>query len=385
MKRPRVIVAVAIAVLLGLSACSKPATPAPSDTAPAPATSASAAAKTIYVLGPTPDHGWTAQAGTFASAKVDQINSEGKYKAQYMAASSGDQQNDIVQTIIANKDAAGVVFMALDDSAKPGQEALIAANIPFISFDRIIVGPDQKAILNFSGDNWAVGAGVAAWLQKNGMKAGDTVINLIGDNGTVSGRRNEGFSKFLLGTQDYTDKSGAKTHTADVWSKADVDKALNTYKVVCNWSADAAQQYLEQALPDIVKQAKAGTGRLFVYSMDDEMTFGLMNLLQGNSLDATTKADFQALSVYVSAIGGMQELYDVMLGKAALSPIADQYFDGLMSMSFNPSMMTTAIDYMIQYLDGNNWTFKPGDGSYEATFVVDKSNAASVVGFKGHK
>ena len=343
------------------------------------------AGTTIYVLGPTPDHGWTAQAGAFASQKVDKINAEGKYKAQYMAASSGDAQNDIVQTIIANGDALGVVFMALDDSAKSGQEALIAKNIPFISFDRIIVGPDAKAILNFSGDNWAVGAGVAAWLQKNGMKAGDTVINLIGDNGTVSSRRNEGFSKFLLGTQDYVDKSGAKTHTTDVWSQADVDKALNTYKVVCNWSADAAQQYLEQSLADIVKQAKAGTGRLFVYSMDDEMTFGLMNLLQGNSLDAATKADFQSLSVYVSAIGGMQELYDVMDGKAALSPIADQYFDGLMSMSFNPSMMTTAIDYMIQYLSGSNWTFKPGDGTYEPTFVVDKSNASTTVGFTGHK
>ena len=390
MKRPSVLVAVSVAAMLGLSACSTSGTPA--TTAPAPATTASttssapaAAAKTIYVLGPTPDHGWTAQAGTFASAKVDKINQEGKYKAQYMAASSGDQQNDIVQTIIANKDAAGVVFMALDDSAKPGQEALIAANIPFISFDRIIVGPDAKAILNYSGDNWAVGAGVAAWLQKNGMKAGDTVVNLIGDNGTVSGRRNEGFSKFLLGTQTYKDKSGTETKTTDVWQQADVDKALNTYKVVCDWSADKAQAYLEQSLADIVKTAKAGSGSLYVYSMDDEMTFGLMNLLQGNSLDAATKTDFQNLKVYVSAIGGMQELYDVMLGKAPLSPIADQYFDGLMSMSFNPSMMTNAIDYMIKYLDGNNWTFKPGDGSYDPTFVVDKSNAASVVGFKGHK
>jgi len=109
-----------------------------------------------------------------------------------------------------------------------------------------------------------------------------------------------------------------------------------------------------------------------------------MNLLQGNSIDDKTKADFKALNVYVSAIGGMQELYDVMLGKAPLSPIADEYFDGLMSMSFNPSMMTNAIDYMIQYLDGNNWTFKPGDGTYDPTFVVDKSNAASVTGFKGH-
>lgn len=48
--------------------------------------------------------------------------------------------------------------------------------------------------------------------------------------------------------------------------------------MVCNWSADAAYQYLEQTLPDIIKDAKAGGGNLYVFSMDDEMTFGFMNL-----------------------------------------------------------------------------------------------------------
>ncbi|MEA5117554.1 MAG: substrate-binding domain-containing protein, partial [Propionicimonas sp.] len=140
-----------------------------------------AAGKTVYVLGPTPDHGWTAQAGTYGQARVDEINKEGKYKAEYQASSDGEAQNDLVQTIIANGDAAGVVFFALDDSAKSGQEALIGANIPFISFDRIIEGPDKSAVLNFSGDNWAVGAGIGYWLQKNGMKPGDTLVTLIGD------------------------------------------------------------------------------------------------------------------------------------------------------------------------------------------------------------
>jgi len=36
---------------------------------------------TIYVLGPTPDHGWTAQAGVYAEQKASEINAAGKYKA----------------------------------------------------------------------------------------------------------------------------------------------------------------------------------------------------------------------------------------------------------------------------------------------------------------
>ena len=104
---------------------------------------------------------------------VEEINAAGKYKAVYMPASSGEEQVDQVQTIIANGDAAGVVFFALEDSAKAGQEALIAENIPFISFDRIIEGPDKYAILNASGDNWQCGAGIAYWLQQKGMEPGE--------------------------------------------------------------------------------------------------------------------------------------------------------------------------------------------------------------------
>lgn len=364
------------ALVITLGACSTSSTPGEAS---------AAAGKTIYVLGPTPDHGWTAQAGAYAEKKVAEINAAGTYKAEYQASSDGEAQNDLVQNIIANGDAAGVVFFALDDSAKSGQEALIGANIPFISFDRIIEGPDKSAILNFSGDNWAVGAGIGYWLQKNGMKPGDTLVTLIGDNGTVSSRRQEGFEQFLKGEKDYSDKETGQTYkTTQTWTADEVGALTSKYKVVCDWSADAAYQYLEQTLPDIMKDAKASGGNLYVFSMDDEMTFGFMNLLEGNTLDDAAKKELVDMKVYISAIGGMQELYDVMAGTAPQAKIADQYFDGLMSMYFSPKMMTTAIDYMVQYLDGKDWKYKAGDGEYEPTFIVDEGNVSKFQGFTGH-
>ena len=368
------------ALVITLGACSS----APSASTSASA-GASAAGKTIYVLGPTPDHGWTAQAGTYAEAKVAEIKAAGKYKAEYQASSDGEAQNDLVQNIIANGDAAGVVFFGLDDSAKSGQEALIAAKIPFISFDRIIEGPDKSAVLNFSGDNWAVGAGIGYWLQKNGMEPGDTLVTLIGDNGTVSGRRQEGFDQFLTGTKDYNDKdTGTTSKTTKVWTQPEVDALSSKYKVVCDWSADAAYQYLEQTLPDIIKDAKTKGGKLFVFSMDDEMTFGFMNLLEGNTLDDSAKKDLKDLNVYTSAIGGMQELYDVMAGTAPQSKIANELLRRPMSIYFSPKMMTTAVDYMVKYLDGTDWKYKVGDGEYEPTFIVDKGNVSKYKGFSGH-
>ena len=340
---------------------------------------------TIYVLGPSPDHGWTAQAGFYAQQKVDEVNKQGKWKAAYMSASTGEEQVDQVNTILANNNAAGVVFFALDDSAKSGQEALIAAGVPFISFDRIILGPDKSAILNASGDNWQVGAGIAYWLTKNGMKPGSTMVTLIGDNGTVCQRRQEGFEQWLRGEIDYSDDyTKQKYHVDTPWTQDQINALTADYKTVCNWSADGAYGYLEQKLPEIVAKAKANDGNLYIYSMDDEMTFGMLNLIESNALDAAVKTDLENLNVSISAIGGMAELYAVMDGTGTQAPTAAKYFDHMMSMYFSPIMMKNVIGYMEDYLNGNNWTYKPGDGKYEPTWIVDAGNVSKFQGFTGH-
>lgn len=342
------------------------------------------AAETIYVLGPTPDHGWTAQAGVYAEEKVEEINAEGTYKAVYMPASSGEEQVDQAQTIIANGDAAGVVFFALEDSARAGQEALIAEEIPFISFDRIIEGPDKYAILNASGDNWACGAGIAYWLQQKGMQPGDVMVTLIGDNGTVCSRRQEGFEQFLRGEVEYYDADKDESYsTTQVWTQEEIDALCADYKYVCNWSADGAYEYLEQKLTDIVKDAKETNNKLFVYSMDDEMTFGFLNLLEANAVDDTTKQDLADMEVYISAIGGMAELYSVIDGTSSQAEIASTYFDDMMSVYFSPKMMTNVIGYMEDYLNGD-WEYEVGEGKYEVVWIVDKDNVANYEGFAGH-
>ena len=115
--------ALALSMSLALVACGgggdKPANSSAGSDKPATSTPAPAVKdgkNTVYVLGPTPDHGWTAQAGAYAQAKCDEITAAGQYKATYIPASSGEEQVDHCQTIIANDDAALVVMMALDRS-----------------------------------------------------------------------------------------------------------------------------------------------------------------------------------------------------------------------------------------------------------------------------
>lgn len=370
----------ALVMVFALVACgTQPAEDPKQPTEPAEETGG-----TIYVLGPTPDHGWTAQAGVYAEQTCAEITEAGTYKAIYISASSGEEQVDQINTIIANGDAVGVVMMALEDSAKAGQEALIAEGIPFISFDRIIEGPDASAILNTSGNNWQCGAGIAYWLQEHGMEPGATLLTLIGDNGTVCSRRQEGFEQFLRGELDYYDAAKDETcHTTTVWTQEQIDALCADYKYVCNWSADGAYEYLEQKLDEIVAAAKANNGNLFIFSQDDEMTFGMLNLLEANAVSEETKADLKDLNVYISAIGGMAELYAVMDGTSDQAAIAETYFDDMMSVYFSPAMFKDAINLMLDYLAGN-WDYEVGSGKYIDVWIVDRTNVDQYEGFTGH-
>ena len=376
-------IVLALTMVLALCACgAKTEAPAQAP-AQAPAEApAEKGANTLYVMGPTPDHGWTAQAGAYAQAKCEEITAAGKYKAVYLPASSGEEQVDQVNTIIANGDAAEVVMMAIDDSAQAGQEALYAEGIPFISFDRIIEATEKYAILNASGDNWQCGAGIAYWLQKNGMKPGDTVVVLYGDNGTVCSRRQEGFEQFLRGEIEYSDKQTGAYKTTEVWEQADLDAIFTGYTVVCNWSADGAYDYVEQKFEEIVAKAKDNGGKLYIYSMDDEMTFGVLNYLEAGASEAV-KADLEGMEVYISAIGGMQELYNVMAGTDAQSELAKKYFDDMMSVYFSPKMMQDVIDTGLKYLEGD-WNYEVGSGEYQPVWIVDADNVAQFEGFQGH-
>ena len=214
------------------------------------------------------------------------------------------------------------------------------------------------------------------------MKPGDTVVVLYGDNGTVCSRRQEGFEQFLRGEVKYSDKQTGEYETTEVWDQAALDAVFSGYTVVCNWSADGAYDYIEQKFDEIVATAKANGGNLYIYSMDDEMTFGVLNYLEAGASEATL-ADLEAMNVYISAIGGMQELYDVMAGTDAQSELAKKYFDDMMSMYFSPKMMEDIIVKGLDYLEGN-WSYEVGSGEYQPTWIVDAENVANFEGFQGH-
>lgn len=378
-----------LCMLFGIVACNNTSNTT-SGTAQSANTDGATAKKTVYVLTPAPDHGFTGQVGSYAAEKVQQIIDEGKYNAFHYTASDGSTQNDQVDEILANGDAAGVMFFAQDDSAAAGEEALTKAGIPWLSFDRIIETTQKDSILAYSGNNWFVGAACAYYLVSNGMTPESTLVQFTGDTSTVSKYRTEGFQNFLLGTQEYYDAENDVTHkitdiSSVAWTQEQVDqlfKGNSYFEYECSWSNDNAKQYIEANLTSWVESAKK-TGSMYFFSMDDEMSMAMLESLDGSTFSESVKSDFADLKVYLTAVGGMEEYYKVMRGEdQALSAVADTYFEGIMSANFNPNMVKSAIQYMVDYLDGN-WQFKNGDTAYEDTFIVDKTNASKYTGFLG--
>ena len=116
--------------------------------------------------------------------------------------------------------------------------------------------------------------------------------------------------------------------------------------------------------------------------MDDEMTFGVLNYLEAGA-SAESLADLKEMDAYISAIGGMQELYDVMAGTDDQSELAKEYFDDMMSMYFSPKMMQDIIEKGLTYLSGD-WDYEVGSGEYQPTWIVDANNVNNFEGFQGH-
>ncbi len=347
----------------------------------------------IYVMTAAPDHGWTGQGAAYAAAFVDEINLglHGDYAATHYIADHGETQNEQVQEILANHDAAGVMFWGCDEAAEEGQQALIDAGIPWISYDRIIESTMDEAVLNYSGDNWQSGVAVAYYLLTHGMTPKSTLVQFTGDASTVSERRAEGFRKFLLGQEDYYDAEGDRIYTVEdvnhgaVWTQEEVDKLCseNYFEYNCDWSNEKAKEYIESNLPSWIEAARSTDHTLFVFSMDDEMSMAFLEVLSGDAFDDGVKEELQDLTVYMSAVGGMEEMYAVLRGDdEELSPVADLYFEGLMSVYYNPVMTQTAIQKLLDYLDGT-WEYVLGAEDYEPVFIVDSGNVSQYEGFLG--
>lgn len=331
----------AAALTLSLTACGGADSAASGSTAESTATAENASATHIYVLTAAEDHGWTGSVATFAKEKVEELNAAGPYTAEVITSASASEQITKVEDILAQgTENIAIVIQPMDDTVQSAIQQVIDAEVPYVAFDRIIDSVSASAVSNVKGDNTGIGAGSAAYFVSLGMQPGDKVYVYEGDTSSVTTLRNQGFTDYLTGKLEF---DGATIDPALQWTEEDL--ASITYSGAMNWSRSTTKESFESLMGD-----SANTDIRWIYAEDDELSMGVFEALAGGGIDEATKEAFLANAPAITGCGGLGEMYDVIRGES-YADIASR-FSGVCSVTYSPAMIQTAIQDMVDYLDG---------------------------------
>lgn len=358
-----------LALGIGLVACggttpppaTEPAGTQPAGTEPAP--TEPAAKKTIYVLTPSPDHGWTGAIGVAAQEKVEALNAEGKYEVIMQTFATADDQTKLIEDIIAKEHAEGTVGVAMlpaGNDVEAAIQQLIDAKIPYTAADRIIPAVAPAAVSNVKYDNIEIGAAAAAYLVANGMKPGDNVAVIEGDGSSADTDRTKGFNEYLLGNVEY---AGAKIETP--WENLD----SVAYSGPTGWNPANAQAWFESY--GKIAETK------FIASWDDGLSCGIFDALEGSSIDDATKAKFLEAKPFITGCGGSQAMYDIIAGTSTAYTCTAS-FGGVMSVTYPPAMIQVTIQALVDYFDGAEVL----QDNTQSAEQVTKDNVANYKGFE---
>lgn len=353
MKKAAAIILAALVAAAG-TACSQVK---PADTTTAAAKTESTSAETvketeavkegthIYVLTVPEDHGWTGSVATFAKQKIQEVNENGTYTSELITSANAAEQIRNIEDIVSKGEKnIAMVIQPIDDTVQSAIQGVIDTGIPYVAFDRIIDGVAGKAVSNVKGDNSGIGAGAAAYFVSLGLTPGEPIYVYEGDTSSVTTLRDEGFTKYLTGELEF----GGEVINADKkWSQDDL-KSI-TYSGAMNWSRSDTKTSFESLMGDS-KNAKIK----WFYAEDDELAMGILEALSGGGIDEATKDTFLSGKPVITGCGGLDELYEVLRGKS-YEDIASKC-GGIMSVTYSPSMIQTAIEDMVDHLDGKQVT-----------------------------
>jgi ribose transport system substrate-binding protein len=197
-----VAVVAGVAMLASCTSNTPPPSPTPSSNAPTAGTGGSGGGSapgkpvTIMFSGPVADHGFLAAINSFAKQQAAQYP-DVTFKV-LEAAPDAPSQIAAVQTAIAQKPDALIIFPQDGDQLTGVGKAASAAGIPVINLDRKF--NDQSAYRMFlAGDNYKVGFNAGTYIGKKLNGKADAVIGEITGIQTLAltKERSQGFSDAL--------------------------------------------------------------------------------------------------------------------------------------------------------------------------------------------
>ena len=297
----------------------------------------------IYVLTASEDHGWTGSVATFAKEKAEEITNDGTYTAEVITSADANEQITKIEDIVASgEDSIAVVVQPMDDTVQSAIQQLVDAEIPYVAFDRIIDAVAPSAVSNVKGDNEGIGAGAAAYFVEQGMQPGDAVYVYEGDTSSVTTLRDQGFTEYLTGEIEF---DGKTIEDNLKWTEDDL-KAI-TYSGAMNWSRSDTKESYESLMGD-----ESNAAIKWFYAEDDELAMGILEALNGGGISDSTKEAIYETKPVITGCGGLDEYYEVLRGNSYTD--ITENLGGVMSVTYSPAMIQTAIQDMVDYLDGKD-------------------------------
>ena len=297
----------------------------------------------IYVLTASEDHGWTGSVATFAKEKAEEITNDGTYTAEVITSADANEQITKIEDIVASgEDNIAVVVQPMDDTVQSAIQQLVDAEIPYVAFDRIIDAVAPSAVSNVKGDNEGIGAGAAAYFVEQGMQPGDAVYVYEGDTSSVTTLRDQGFTEYLTGEIEF---DGKTIEDNLKWTEDDL-KAI-TYSGAMNWSRSDTKESYESLMGD-----ESNAAIKWFYAEDDELAMGILKALNGGGISDSTKEAIYETKPVITGCGGLDEYYEVLRGNSYTD--ITENLGGVMSVTYSPAMIQTAIQDMVDYLDGKD-------------------------------
>ena len=297
----------------------------------------------IYVLTASEDHGWTGSVATFAKEKAEEITNDGTYTAEVITSADANEQITKIEDIVASgEDNIAVVVQPMDDTVQSAIQQLVDAEIPYVAFDRIIDAVAPSAVSNVKGDNEGIGAGAAAYFVEQGMQPGDAVYVYEGDTSSVTTLRDQGFTEYLTGEIEF---DGKTIEDNLKWTEDDL-KAI-TYSGDMNWSRSDTKESYESLMGD-----ESNAAIKWFYAEDDELAMGILEALNGGGISDSTKEAIYETKPVITGCGGLDEYYEVLRGNSYTD--ITENLGGVMSVTYSPAMIQTAIQDMVDYLDGKD-------------------------------
>lgn len=297
----------------------------------------------IYVLTASEDHGWTGSVATFAKEKAEEITNDGTYTAEVITSADANEQITKIEDIVASgEDNIAVVVQPMDDTVQSAIQQLVDAEIPYVAFDRIIDAVAPSAVSNVKGDNEGIGAGAATYFVEQGMQPGDAVYVYEGDTSSVTTLRDQGFTEYLTGEIEF---DGKTIEDNLKWTEDDL-KAI-TYSGAMNWSRSDTKESYESLMGD-----ESNAAIKWFYAEDDELAMGILEALNGGGISDSTKEAIYETKPVITGCGGLDEYYEVLRGNSYTD--ITENLGGVMSVTYSPAMIQTAIQDMVDYLDGKD-------------------------------